>query len=345
MWETRQIEDLTKDALPRLLGEDEDRALFTKYEHTRDRVVVDILPEIKGKLPEHTDHGPGHVKHVLDNVVRLLGEDCIGHDRQGSLSALEAYCLLEFILYHDVGNIYGREGHQYHVGEAYDYVHSKADSDSQEKMLVMRAAAAHCGEASDGSTDTLKDLPETDHLLGRPVRLRDLVAILRLADELAEGPQRTSTFMMNHGYPVDSLIYHKYAKASNICIDRQYGRIAITYQVDVETNDGSLTANARKELEELLLFIDKRATKVYEEMLYTTYYSHFLEPFKAVSITEKFWINGSCTDLGLEPVILEAYTFPGRSESLLSTTDPTYKPASVIKKVQEEVRSVHRNAL
>ena len=344
-WETCTIEKMTENALHTTFGEARGDEIFTSYKQARNGVLINILPDINRKLPHHTDHGPEHVKNVLDNVVLLLGEDCIGHDRRVSLSPVEAYCLLEFILYHDVGNIYGREGHQNHVGEAYDYVHSKEDYDPQEKMLVMRAAAAHCGEASDGSTDTQKYLAERDYFLNHEVRLRDLTAILRLADELAEGPQRTSTFMMKQGYPKGSSIYHKYAEASHIFIDRLQGRIAITYHIDVEISEGSLSDTARQELEEFLSFIDQRVTKLYEEMLYTTHYSHFLEPFKAVSIKEFFWIDGSYTDLGLERVILEPYAVPGSLEKLLSASDSTYEPVSVIKKVQDEVRSIHGSVL
>ena len=45
----------------------------------------------------------------------------------------------------------------------------------------------------------LKELAETEQLEGRPVRLRELAAVLRFADELAEGPQRTSEFMQAEG--------------------------------------------------------------------------------------------------------------------------------------------------
>ena len=61
--------------------------------------------------------------------------------------------------------------------------------------MVVRATSAHTGKAQDGSCDTLKEVAELDHLANRPVRLRELAAILRFADELAEGPQRTSEFM------------------------------------------------------------------------------------------------------------------------------------------------------
>ena len=72
---------------------------------------------------------------------------------------------------------------------------------------------------------------------GQLVRLRELAAVLRFADELAEGPQRTSEFMQEEGlYDSESQQFHDYANITNILIERQNSRIVITYEIDIDVN-------------------------------------------------------------------------------------------------------------
>ena len=77
------------------------------------------------------------------------------------------YCLGMFILFHDVGNVFGREGHQNKVAKVFDRIRGKNASLRREKTMVVRATCAHTGTARDGSRDTLKDLDdEKEHLGG-----------------------------------------------------------------------------------------------------------------------------------------------------------------------------------
>ena len=86
------------------------------------------------------------------------------------------------------------------------------DRHPEEKEIIIRAAGAHCGEASDGTKDTLKELKSEVYFEQGKVRLREIATILRFADEMAEGPQRTSEFMRRtHRYAEKSQEFHDYA--------------------------------------------------------------------------------------------------------------------------------------
>ena len=103
----------------------------------------------------------------------------------------------------------------------------------------MQIAQAHTGEARDGSRDTLADVPEVSQLDGEPVKAREIAAIVRFADELAEGRQRTSEYMKRHGrYRAESMPYHDYASATDIAIDKLNDRIAVTYHLGIKTEAG-----------------------------------------------------------------------------------------------------------
>ena len=75
--------------------------------------------------------------------------------------------------------------------------------------------------------------------MGSPSGREKLRQLSRFADELAEGRQRTSEYMRRHGlYAAESVPYHDYSAATDITIDRLNHRIAITYQLNIRTQDG-----------------------------------------------------------------------------------------------------------
>src|SRR5690606_30305839 len=129
------------------------------------------------------------------------------------------------ILFHDVGNFEGRKGHNKKVAQIYDHVRKKASRFSSERTAVISIAGAHTGFCSEGTVDTLKELG-TDGVYAKPVNLQKIAALLRFADELAEGPQRTSTAMQKFGkYDESSKLFHQLANATQYTIDRENSRI------------------------------------------------------------------------------------------------------------------------
>jgi hypothetical protein len=82
-----------------------------------------------------------------------------------------------------------------------------------EKRLLFGIVEAHCGQTRDGSRDTIKNLDASAAFQRKLINCQRVAAILRLADELAEGPQRSSLFMQKN-YPPDqnSQVFHDYAK-------------------------------------------------------------------------------------------------------------------------------------
>ena len=189
VWNTREIENITKQKLIVERGDAGGDEKFGLYTTARKHLIEQILSEIKGILPDHTDHDIPHIENVLDNARKLLGDDV------KNLSGTDLYCLILSILFHDTGNVFGRKEHQRKVGEIYKFVRPGIEFKPDENSIILAAAAAHCGKAKDGTKNTLKEISEHGHMDGQPVKLREIAAILRFADELAEGPQRTSLFM------------------------------------------------------------------------------------------------------------------------------------------------------
>lgn len=320
MWEPRKIERKLQALLhAHPAGESVGEALFARYVHARDTLVTQVLPNIPGVEPSLTEHGAPHIANVLDNAYRLLDGDAGFSDAELILSPIELYALCLCILFHDVGNVFSRDKHETQVGKVYDWVFG-SDVKMSEKSIVVRAAGAHAGKTEDGNRDTLAKVPRDASLLGEPLRLADIAAILRFADELAEGPQRTSRFMSDFGiYSPDSHIYHAYANVTEVHIDRGNARIALTYNLQLQAKPGEIDARVR-DLRELLPYIYKRIVKLDQERQYTRHYSRVLEPFRATQARFNFWLNGELHELSLEPLVLsDLRVIPGENSADLQT--------------------------
>lgn len=294
--------------------------LVTDYNQTRLKLQQEVYPHIQGQEPSLSDHGIDHVLNVQQNAIRLLSSD----GTIGNLSGIEMYCLGMCILFHDAGNVYGREDHQNKVAEVFDQIRGTGNSLRREKTLIVRATKAHTGTTQDRSRDTLKEVDEVDHLEGERVRLRQLATILRFADELAEGPQRTSEFMQTTGlYNEESRIYHDYADITHIRIDRGTGRVVLTYEINIDVNQTD-------QLRDLLSFTFKRIVKLNQERQYARNYSDLLLPFKSTEVTFNFHCGSELLDSDLTPLKLTDIVVPGESTKDISNIDSAYSVDKIV---------------
>lgn len=323
MWNEQKLEKKLFSKLIEECGQDKANELYADYGSARNYLLDNILDKIVGVEPNMTDHSSKHIKNVLDNVSRLLENDV------DKLSAYELYSLCMIVFFHDVGNIEGRDGHNKKVVNIYNEVRQNKSKFNSEKRLILEATRVHCGESKDGSNDTLKDL-SISSLYGERIRVQCLAAILRFADELAEGPQRTSDYMCKYEkYPDDNVIFHEYAQTTDVFVDRGGGRIVLTYNIEVCEN--------QKKLADLLKFIYKRIIKLDEERLYTKYYSEFLLPFKRTEINFIFNRNG--IPLGLDLPVIELCDqchIPGKRQADIQDfflNNPAYDVENIISKV------------
>ena len=148
-----------------------------------------------------------------------------------------------------------------------------SDPPLQEKALVYHIALAHTGTINGGSKDTIARVPVSMDLDGEKVQSRELAALVRFADELAEGPQRTSSLKGDPPFDreADSEVYHRYASISNIHIDREDGRIALTYHFDM--CDDYMDPNTPR-FRDLLEYTFERALKLDRERRYARFLQH-----------------------------------------------------------------------
>lgn len=286
-------------------------SLYSDYTSIRNAMLKDnFFGEIKGQEPNLSDHSETHIQDVFERAYKIIGED-----EFLKFSVYEIYCLALMILFHDVGNIFGRVGHDAieKIADIYNKYRQTPKLYRDERRLVTTGASAHSGKTKDGSTDTLKSVNEGS-IKGNKINLSELASILRFADELAEGKQRTCSLLIERNLiDKDSEIYHSYAEITDIEIDRGLERISITYDIDIPIDFNN---QAQEKFKKLILFTYSRAVKLDVERRYTKNYSLVLRQFKYVTVQYNFSLNEIPIDLELNGVTFEdQYPIPGENSS------------------------------
>jgi hypothetical protein len=333
VWEQRKFEAYLKARLEADHGES-GRQRFSVYEVTRGKLLNDIYEQIPGAEPNLSDHGPKHIANVLDNARHLLGQDHEEH----RFSSTDLYVLAIGILFHDVGNMYGRKDHHKKLAAIFDWARGTDASVKREKILVLKMARAHTGFAADGSRDTLKELAP-DHLNGEAVQLQSLGAVLRFADELAEGPQRISDFRRRLNlYDVSSQLYIDYGAITSVHIDRQNERVLLTYDVKLE-DCGSSTKEQRAGLGKLLQFAFDRARKLNQERQYARHYCHALDRFRATGVAINFLHEGDPVAIDLPQLLLNDKVVPGDASKDFEELDERFRVPNLVSAVFDAIHS------
>ncbi len=314
MAEHLPLEELMIHGLSEQYKSDKATALTSRYFAIKDRLYIELLQWIRSNEPLLSDHGPDHIDNVLVNAYRLL-ENEIDGQKVYIFSGLDLYVLCLTILFHDVGNFFQREFHNQNIQNILTDMFSQffTGIHKRQKTHIITAGRAHSGKGEDGTKDTLRDVAETEHCDGDKVNLRDIAAIVRLADELAEGPQRTCSYMQKAGKIKEvNKIYHQYADFTHIMIDANNGRININYEIELGIKEGSAMSHEDKAaLGSLLTFSYERIFKLDQERKYCGYYCKPLKQIKETQISFNFFNNGLSVDFKREPLVLTDLTVPG----------------------------------
>ena len=344
-WPDRVLEKHVKRILEAKLA-DEGVKLWARYVSTRDEFVENILQWIAKEVPELTDHGQKHIEDVIDNGAILLGipnehNDDPGIDCDHGFSPHELFILLTGLLLHDVGNIYGRDRHNQKIGEVWAKMASWQLWPERERQLVMSVGRAHAGKKVSGvPEDTIKSLDVYPQYFNKyPVRLAPIAAVIRFADELAEGPQRTSKFLVeNKLIEEGSELHHQYAQIANPAIDRAKGRIALSFTISLDNPSYPTDPDElEKHLCKLLTMAYSRAAKMNYERQYARHYASVLTPFRETSISLNIYNHGNSLGPTLAPVLLNDFCNSSEDAELIERINAEYSIDKLAKSIVGEI--------
>ena len=262
-------------------GGDENK-YFSKYETfktflaqglhkevTMNAILEEYKNKHKSKVIWLNDHGPEHVATVIKRASELLSGN-------SELNVKEVFLLLNAIQIHDLGNFYGRNGHERKVLDAISASLGEIVFDAMETMYIKFIAQVHGGKVTylDGthSKNTIGELKEVEMLDGYPIRLRLLASILRFADELADDKRRADKYTLDKGVmPKGSEIFHAYAAClDTVSVDIKNRAIKLHYKVPKKYLLNRLgKMDGKKVVEKYLIDeIYERLIKVHDERIY-----------------------------------------------------------------------------
>ena len=293
MWPDTPIERKLKENFNQGRNELENTDHFIpSYDAVKSYMIQHIYPNIAKRKKEYdlTDHGESHIQDVLRKAFDILQHAYI-NPNDWRLSDLELYLLCMGILVHDIGNLDDREDHELKI---VNFFTSKQFPmlNEQVRRSTIRIARAHGGKG-----DTIEKLSSHRELIGQEINSTNVAALLRFADELAEGPQRTSSLMLEKALISDSsILYHRYAQITRPpCL--QAGSVIANYEIPLTkiVNDQSIK-ETRETLKPLLKFIFIRTHKLNRERIYCGLYSDCIHKITNVSVSITFFEDQDSID-------------------------------------------------
>lgn len=186
------LSPLERNAL--LMSRDGRRKVFACYLAFREKIAEDFMPLASSGAPFITDHSRTHLDRVLDHVESLLrgnfpkekdGERDI---KEGcSLSWADVLILLNAVVWHDIGNMYGRSAHGRKVRKLFKQVAGHL-YDEHMARFICQVCEAHTGPGA--IERVIPDATAVDNYHSEDVHLQFLAATLRFADEIDEDNRR-----------------------------------------------------------------------------------------------------------------------------------------------------------
>jgi|GEM_PF-824532 len=223
-------------------------------------------------------HGVGHVDKVAEKAFELL--KCFTVE---PLSATEVFILLCAIQVHDIGNVFGRDGHEISLYKATIDKLRPIIPDRPTQKMIYRIAQVHSGTIN-GCKDTISSSAfsyERALFDKRPIREPLIAAILRFADELADDSTRADKEALEAGtIPEGSLIYHHYSSVLHaVHINKnavnQSFYLSLDYYIDSQLIMKTFLKNGKQQL--LIDEIFSRTIKIEQERRYCMrYFSQYI---------------------------------------------------------------------
>jgi hypothetical protein len=260
-----------------------------RYQQVADWLNQNIHPHVeKGMLLLEggflTDHGPNHIKTVIRRASQLVVAP------NGKMSPYEAYLFLMASHFHDVGNLYGRKGHESRLAEITAEMGKLIGNDSAEIRGLQLIARAHGGKFN-GDPDTISQLPAIETVLGERVHMQRLAALLRFADELSDDKDRAARVLLHMGkIPRSSEVFHAYAaNLHSVIVEPTSHTVELHFTLDKQSalrKFGKLNKSVL-----LLNEIYERTVKTHVERLYCKRFMHEIVRIDSIAVAIKVFLK------------------------------------------------------
>ena len=223
----------------------------SKYKAFKEFLDREVHPEIKPVMsreePEMylNDHSEKHVAMVIEKATYLLS----GLSDKNILTPYEAFILLAAIQIHDAGHIINASRERHAIDTA-KIIQELDKVSTLERKLIFDIAKAHSGKK-----DLIGIQSQESIISETTVRFRLFAAILRFADELADGKDRASNYLLEiNQISEESIIYHTFSS----CLD--------TFRVDTQKQEVCMFFCVNKR-QATTLYKKKKKDKITEKVI------------------------------------------------------------------------------
>lgn len=252
-----------------------------------------------------TKHGTEHIDVVIERVGQLANTQ----KNDIELNPYEVYLLLVAIQFHDTGHIKnGRKGHEVLASTIMTQLGVLLGNDTIEKKTIYQIAEAHGGRKANGRKDKIEDLPNIATILGKPVRVQMLAALLRFGDELADDSSRANKLLMNSGLlQPGSIIFHQYASSlHSVEVNHSGGEIILNYLLDRNQVHTKFDKKTDAGVIQVYLIdeIYERLFKMYLECIYCMRFIPYAVRINTISAKITFTENDSFVDFS-DPIAIK----------------------------------------
>ncbi len=229
------------------------------------------------------NHGPKHISTVIERASDLVDGATI------VLNPREVYILLSSIQLHDVGNFYGRKGHEKKILEIIQDVNQFVGFDAIEQRYIKNIAQVHGGKIikKNGIKDpnTIVTIKPSVTIEQYPIRKQVLASIVRFADELADDKNRADSIMLfKKQIPKSSEIYHAYSFClDSVIVKHDSQTVELHFKIPKEFLLNKL-GKGKSEVY-LLDELYERVLKVHNERIYCSKF------WKGLIDIDKIWIQ------------------------------------------------------
>jgi hypothetical protein len=181
--------------------------LWGRYISVKNYLTTEYYRWMQNNNPFLTDHGEQHIRSVIQACGMLLDRhldpDISPGKRQ--LTTLDIFLVLSAILWHDVGNVYKREGHAQRAVEMTNQIKTLGFPEPEIHRLVTQIALAHSGR--DGLSKASQEQDCSTFHNTYTVYPRALAAIVRFGDEVSENRFRVSAALLPDVPPANRVFW------------------------------------------------------------------------------------------------------------------------------------------
>lgn len=254
---------------------------YQTYAVVKSRLVTSYFPYIKDIQPFMTDHGIGHVDRILEKISHFLEPHLPipGNPNERIIDLENLNILMHGVLWHDMGNLYGRVDHEKNIVKIFDTVKTFL-YDPIHQDFIVRISRAHSGKGS--IEREIEEACRTVH--DSAIYPQFLSALLRISDEIDEDQRRIESRAFSL-VPKENQAYWKFCSVNESVIPVYHrdslGNVLLEIKISSKILKDELYQRFGKNAQQVALVEDyiARVNKINTERIYC---NKFLQECSAI---------------------------------------------------------------